>query len=427
LFETEGVEVALIATQVERRLQSIGEVWEVARELDSRMSDVQHRIETLVAAEADAKRSLEDWSARWSLALPTVAMPVATGIEQAEAALGVWSKVPGTIRERNNRARRVAGMQRNIEAFEREAKDLLDDIAPDLAALPADAAVKMLNDRLIAARAAETRRTESQRRLAKIVRAREDADVAFADAESALQAVAEKLPTDEGLTDVLARLTERDDLLDDLEERQTQLIAQAEGYDEDKLRAELTDFNSDGVESALAMLENEEQELEREMQETFAAHSEAVRRRAEAEQGMGAEVAVQQRSSAEAELIAASREWLVLKFGALLVTTSIDRRRADESDPLLTRAGFLFAMLTGNSFSGMGQEFDEHDVPRLLGRRPAGEAVQVSGMSTGARDQFYSALMRVANSPGVLATTSKPSAGKRSFTSGNARMVTISR
>ena len=38
-----------------------------------------------------------------------------------------------------------------------------------------------------------------------------------------------------------------------------------------------------------------------------------------------------------------------------------------------------------------------------------------------------SALMRVANSPGVLATTSKPSAGKRSFTSGKARMVTISR
>src|SRR4249920_3313346 len=32
-----------------------------------------------------------------------------------------------------------------------------------------------------------------------------------------------------------------------------------------------------------------------------------------------------------------------------------------------------------------------------------------------------SALMRVANSPGVLATTSKPSAGKRSFTSGKVR------
>jgi chromosome segregation protein len=117
-----------------------------------------------------------------------------------------------------------------------------------------------------------------------------------------------------------------------------------------------------------------------------------VRRRAEAEQGMGAEVAVQQQSSAEVELLAASREWLILKFGALLVATAIDRRRAEESDPLLTRAGILFAKLTGNSFSDIGQEFDEDDVPRLVGRRPTGEAVKISGMSTGARDQFYLAL-----------------------------------
>jgi uncharacterized protein YhaN len=392
LSVTEGIEVAVIAAQVERRLQSIVEAWEAARDLDSRMSDVQRRIETLVASEAEARRKLDDWSARWSLALPEVGMPVGTGIEQAEAALGVWIKVPGTLRERNNRGRRVAGMQRNIEAFERQAKDLLNDIAPDLAGLPADVAVKMLNDRLIAARAAETRRTESQRRITKIIRAREGADVALTEAERALEAVAEKLPQDADLMNMLDRLTERDDLLDDLEERQTQLIAQAEGYDEYKLRADLTNFNSDGVESVLAVLENEEQELEREMQEIFAAHSEAARQRAQAEQGMGAEVAVQQQSSAEAELLAASREWLRLKFGALLVATAIGRRRAEESDPLLTRAGILFAMLTGNSFSGIGQEFDEHDAPRLVGRRPTGEAVKISGMSTGARDQFYLAL-----------------------------------
>jgi hypothetical protein len=148
-------------------------------------------------------------------------MPVGTGIEQAEAALGVWIKVPGTLRERNNRGRRVAGMQRNIEAFERQAKDLLNDIAPDLAGLPADVAVKMLNDRLIAARAAETRRTESQRRLTRIIRAREGADIALTEAERALKAVAEKLPKAADLNDMLDRLTERDELLDHLEERQT--------------------------------------------------------------------------------------------------------------------------------------------------------------------------------------------------------------
>jgi uncharacterized protein YhaN len=91
-------------------------------------------------------------------------------------------------------------------------------------------------------------------------------------------------------------------------------------------------------------------------------------------------------------LIAASREWLTLKFGALLISTAIERLRIDQSDPLLTRAGILFDLLTGNSFVGIGQEYDERDVPRLVGRRPTGEAVHVAGMSTGARDQLYLAL-----------------------------------
>jgi hypothetical protein len=253
--------------------------------------------------------------------------------------------------------RDVTGSYRGSRILEGEARPQrwVGPVTPG-----ADAAVKMLNDRLIAARAAETRRTESQRRLTKIIRAREDADVDLDKAEGALQAVAEKLPTDADLIDVLDRLTERN-----LQPGRSAGSGALRGdqvrhRDEDKLRAELTDFNSDGVGAVLAMLENEEQELEREMQEIFAARSEALRQRAEAEQGMGAEVAAQQRSSAEAELVAASREWLVLKFGALLITTAIDRRRADESDPLLTRAGSLFAMLTGNSFSRIDQEYDEH-------------------------------------------------------------------
>ena len=84
-------------------------------------------------------------------------MPPTTTLEEAEAALNIWNEVPGTIRERNNRARRVAGMHRFVEGFESDTKNLSRDLASDLEALPADAAVKVLNDRLIAARAAETR------------------------------------------------------------------------------------------------------------------------------------------------------------------------------------------------------------------------------------------------------------------------------
>ena len=393
LSETDAVEIDLVASHVERRLQSLAEAWEAARDLDSRMSDVQHRLEALGGDYAETQRYLEEWTARWRVALSAIGMPAGAAIDEAEAALGVWNKVPVTIRERNNRARRVAGMQRNVDGFERQAKDLLANVAPDLAALPADAAVKMLNERLIAARAAETRRSESQRRLIEIIRARSDIEGTFAEAEAALRSQAAKFRAHpDHLLDTLDRLTERDKLLDALEERRTHLIAQGEGHDEDNLRAEIADFNSDLVESVLVTLAREEQTLEQEMQEIFAARSEALRERSQAEQGLGAEVAAQQRSNAEAELVAASRDWLVAKLGALLVDTAIDRRRASESDPLLTRAGFLFAMLTGNSFTGVGKEYDEHDVPCLVGRRPIGKSVHISQMSTGARDQFYLAL-----------------------------------
>ena len=77
------------------------------------------------------------------------------------------------------------------------------------------------------------------------------ADAAVAEAEAALAVMATRIPSHTDPADLLRRLTERDSLLDELKEHRTQLIAQAKGYDEDKLRADLADFNSDEVASAL--------------------------------------------------------------------------------------------------------------------------------------------------------------------------------
>jgi hypothetical protein len=392
LSNTGGMDVAHVAALIEDRLKALVESWDIGRDLELRMRDAQRRIEKLTATEAELHRRFEELSARWGAALPTIGMASTATIEEAQAALDVWNEVPGVVRERNNRARRVAGMQRNIEAFERETEDLVRDIALDLAALPVDAAVRMLNERLTAARAAESRKTEMSRRLLELTRAREEADSALAQAEATLSAVAAKLPLNFDLTNLLVRLTERDNIYHSLEEHRTHLIMQAEGYEEAKLRAELVDFNPDGVESKLQVLADQEQALEREAQEVFAAHNHALRERAASEQGVGAEVAVQERASAEAELIRASRQWGVLKLGALLLGTAIDRRRANQHDPLIARAGVLFATLTAGSFAGIAQAYDDSVMPRLVGRRSTGETLAVSEMSTGARDQLYLAL-----------------------------------
>ena len=90
------------------------------------------------------------------------------------------------------------------------------------------------------------------------------------------------------------------------------------------------------------------------------------------EDAVEAEVALQQRRNAEAEMVEAAREWAVLRVGAAMMGAAIARQRIGRQEPLMSRAGELFAILTGGSFEGLGQSYDDDDVPRLVGRRPGG-------------------------------------------------------
>jgi uncharacterized protein YhaN len=87
-----------------------------------------------------------------------------------------------------------------------------------------------------------------------------------------------------------------------------------------------------------------------------------------------------------------ARRWAVLKLASLLVGAGLERHRADRQDPLLARAGALFATLTCHKYSGLEQAFGEDDQLRLHARRFDGAALEVPALSEGARDQLYLAL-----------------------------------
>jgi uncharacterized protein YhaN len=392
LGDADRLDIAAVCDGIETRLKALTEAWDDSRDLETRIRDAQRRIDELVEESKAAEFGRETWSQAWSAAVGAIGLGSGATTDEARAALDVWNEVPKTIRERDNRARRVSGMQREVDAFERAVKELVEAIAPDLRTMPADAAVKILSERVTAARAAESRKSETQRRLADATRARTDADIALKEAEVRLGALSAELPAGCNPVELLDQLRMRNRVSESLAERRKHLITQGDGHDEAHLRAELVDLDVDEVQSRVQILLEEEQSLEREGQEAFAAHAQALSEREAAEQGMGAELAAQQRASAEAELIEAAREWAVLKFGALLLGTLIDRRRANQNDPLMARAGALFATLTGGSFEGLGQKYDDDDNARLVGRRSNGQVVPLTGMSTGARDQLYLAL-----------------------------------
>lgn len=115
-----------------------------------------------------------------------------------------------------------------------------------------------------------------------------------------------------------------------------------------------------------------------------------TQRRHEASEG--SELAALQRHSAEVEIVDVARHWAVLKLASTMLGAAMERHRQTQADPLLQRAGALFATLTGGSFARLAQEFGDDDQPELKGERPGGERVPIVGMSDGTVDQLYLAL-----------------------------------
>ena len=258
--------------------------------------------------------------------------------------------------------------------------------------MPAEAAARLLNERLVEARAAETKRRAAAERRETAQRAHDDARARRGRAEKALAGRAASLPPGAEPVALLAREGERARVEDALRQHRVRLADLADGVDEARLVEEMNAFDPDGAAARLTELEHRDEELGLEEKERYAERDRLQRKCEEFESSIGAEAALQQRRNAEAELIDAARRWAVLKAASALIGGALDDHRAMRRDPLMTRAEEAFATLTGGAFSGLDQSFYDDDEAKLKACRPNGERASVAHLSEGARDQLYLAL-----------------------------------
>ena len=61
---------------------------------------------------------------------------------------------------------------------------------------------------------------------------------------------------------------------------------------------------------------------------------------------------------------------LRVRSAAAMLQWAIERYRCEKQAPLLTRAGKVFATLTGGSFDDLRVEYDDNDSAQLAGLRP---------------------------------------------------------
>jgi len=384
--------IGVLLARVDERVAALAESWESAREAQARARAAAEETRRIAAELERARARAAAWRAEWDEALPAIGLSGRAGPDEAEAALTAWRAVPPVLADRERQQRRIDGLQRDMEAYRALADALIADLAPDLSGLPVTAAVKAVHERLREALEGRARRDEVARRRDEALLARDAAAAALGAAGAALAAHLGDHPEAGEPALLHARLTERRALRAELEARRTELARLADGVAEADLRRELAETDPDAIEAALVALAQAEEDLDRRGQTAFADRDRGERRRAELEGGVGAEVALAQRKAAEAELQAESRRWAVLKLAGLLLGSAIARQRAGQQDPLLTRAGALFAALTGGAFEGLSQDYDTGDTPRLAGRRAGGGLVPIEGLSEGTRDQLYLAL-----------------------------------
>ncbi len=382
-----------MAEGLRKHLRLLSERWSESRMREGEIASARDRLTRLGEQQQDIEQRQAGWRDAFGKAVPLLGLPAADAtLEMASVALKAWTELPDVLAEHDNRQRRVSGMRRDMADFERRLATLAATAGYELDHLPPDAAVEALHARVSAVHGEQKKhdRLEEERQRAEAQATR--CGEALATVAAALAGLTADLPDDTDLPSLLSRLRDRARLNARLAESRDRLRQQAEGDGEEAIRAELA-----GFERVAAGLEIER--LSDEDQRQFTAHgalmarlAENQRQRSALETGVSAEYAVFEKLSAEQEAKDLARQWVVLKLAAQMLASSMEAYREQQADPVITRAGELFSLLTGHGFTRLVEEHDDADTLQLLAERSSGERVPLGGLSEGTGDQLYLAL-----------------------------------
>ena len=84
--------------------------------------------------------------------------------------------------------------------------------------------------------------------------------------------------------------------------------------------------------------------------------------------------------------------YIRLQLSLDVLRKQVDRFREENQGPLLEKSSAVFRQMTQGAFTSLAADFNEKDLPILVGCRANGSRVPIEGMSEGTRDQLYLAL-----------------------------------
>jgi uncharacterized protein YhaN len=390
--------LADLAARAAEASQAIAEAAAERRRLRDERDALDRARPALEQAAARAEADRRSWQDRWASAMARLNLPADAPSAAALAVLTGSDELFKRLDLVRSHRVQIAQIERQAARFAADVRALAERVAPDLLGKGPDDSPEpvaaALSRRLTSAR-------HDEQRLANLVARRDEqeqaARAARAEVEQARATLAElrreaRCATDDELADVEARALRRQQLEKERADLDAALRKLAAGAPTAAFVAEVEQADPDALTPRLARLSDRTAVLKRELEQVNQAIGREANELGRMKGGSDAADIKQRESDWQARVKGDAEQYARLRLAAAVLRAGVERYRQKAQNPVLARAGDLFAALTLGSFAGLRVDFDDRDEPVLRGVRPGGEALGVEAMSLGTADQLYLSL-----------------------------------
>ncbi len=393
--EFTGPELAPVLLYAETFLDSIKTEQTKREKLGNKIDELQQSLATARDEREKSEEKLDQWKARWSEALIPLGLDSNTVPDEVTDFIDSLQGCLDKLAEAEDFRKRIEGIDRDNENFEKGLAHLLEQVAPGLQETEIVQAVSDLHARLNAARqdqAVFQQHLEDIKGLEEEILQSQTFLRSNAEQMTALMALA-GCENEEDLDQAEQRSLEYVRLKEKLSDVESTLAQIEEGIPFSDLEEQIKEVDPDALPGQIQALSREiEDRLDPEIQQLTEAIGREKNEMAKMDGSDRAAEFQEESQQVLAKIRRLTEQFIRIKLSSRILKDVIERYREEHQGPVLKEASRYFKDITLDSFAGLRTEIDDQGKSVLIGIRPDGAWVRVEGMSDGTRDQLYLAL-----------------------------------
>ena len=393
LADSEEKEFGILFENAKHKVQQGEESTGRRNTIAEQLQDFKTQLETLQRKTAQVNKAVETASSKWKAQCQAVGLPDGIPPVSGLTLLQERKEILSGYDSWNQLSVKSKRTTEAINQYEQTVDDqcIVFGIEGDTT----EAKVSRLWDALIKSRDAQTRHDQLADQIEESKGELTDIQETSKQADQALNELIHlaKLETIEALEPLLANLEARDEAQRQITIFRDTLSSLARGQTVDDFVARIKEEDTETLSQSKGLIQSQKQEKETELRLLQDVLYELKNQKQSLEAaGDNASNCRQEAESYAARLKQDASQFARLRLAIHFLQTQIERFRKENQGPLLEKSGQIFKSVTRGAFGGLGAEFNADDTPVLIGLRPDGSPVSISGMSDGTRDQLFLSL-----------------------------------